>query len=83
MATKETIREIMSEPGLNGTLSWGRIASSVALAAAIGWGCWLVHLHQPIPFKEMGEFVISPYGANKLSTAIQAFSKNPVVEPPK
>lgn len=83
MVSKETIREIMSEPGPNGTLSWGRIASSIALMAVIVWGCWLVRLHQTVPFKEMGEFVISPYGANKLSTAIQAFSKNPVTDPQK
>lgn len=77
----KTLREIMSEPGSVGTLSWGRVASSFAFAASLGWVTHLllrgVSVHE-IPFKDLAEFSISPYGANKLTTMIQSFSSNPV-----
>lgn len=77
----KTLREIMSEPGASGTLSWGRVASSFAFAASLGWVTHLL-LHginpHDIPFKDLAEFSIAPYGANKVATAVQSFSSNPV-----
>ncbi len=74
-------REVLSEPGPNGTLSWGRIASSVVLVAAV---VWIAHslikgvVLSSIPWRDIGEFILMPYGSNKLSTMVQAFSQNPV-----
>lgn len=71
----------MSEPGVNGTLSWGRVASSFAFSASLAWVTYLlvhgVSIHE-VPLKDLAEFSISPYGANKLTTMIQSFSSNPV-----
>ncbi len=77
---KKTVREIMSEPGPNGTLSWGRIASSVLVIAVIVWVSRFLFLNHAFPsgIRELTEFMIAPYGANKVSTALQSFSQNPV-----
>ena len=76
---KKTFREIMSEPGPGGTLSWGRVASSLFAVAAIVWVSRLLYLNHAMPsLKDMTEFVLAPYGANKVSTVVQAFSSNPV-----
>jgi hypothetical protein len=75
---KKVIREIHSEPG-NGTLSWGRIAATASLVAAITWVTRLVFQTHALPSLEgISGFVVAPYMANKVSTAVQSFSGNPV-----
>ncbi len=75
---KRVVREIMSEPN-GGTLSWGRVASSVALVAAIVWITRVLILTHSIPALDgITGFVLGPYGANKVVTAAQAFSSSPV-----
>jgi hypothetical protein len=77
MDTKKIIREILSEP--TGTLSWGRIASTTALVAAIAWVTRLVLTTHAMPdLTGISTFVVAPYGANKVATAVQSFSNNPV-----
>ena len=76
---KKVVREIMSEPGPNGTLSWGRIASSVLIIAVVVWASRFLYLNHTIPsVRELTEFMIAPYASNKISTAVQSFSQNPV-----
>lgn len=72
---KKVLREILSEPGPNGSLSWGRVASSVALVASIIWVSKEIILtgHLP-PMEGVTGFMISPYMANKATNAVQAFS---------
>jgi hypothetical protein len=72
---KKVLREIMSEPGANGTLSWGRVASTVSLLAAIVWVSHiLIHTHALPALDGITGFIVAPYGSNKLATAAQAFS---------
>lgn len=79
---KKVLREIMSEPGPAGTLSWGRIGSSVALISAIVMLAHFHHITGSFPAAEqirsLTEFVSAPYVGNKAASAIQAFSQNPV-----
>jgi hypothetical protein len=78
---KKIVREIFSEPGPNGTLSWGRIASSVALLAAIVWVSRILFLTHGLPALDgVTGFVLGPYGANKIGAAAQSFSQNPVTQ---
>jgi hypothetical protein len=78
---KKVFREIMSEPGPNGTLSWGRVASSVCLLASVVWASHIVFTTHAFPaFDGITGFVVAPYGANKVATAAQAFS-NPAPSP--
>jgi hypothetical protein len=73
------IREVLSEPGVGGTLSWGRVAASCSLLAAIAWVSRLVFLTHSLPALDgITGFVVGPYAANKVSAAAQAFSNNPV-----
>jgi hypothetical protein len=82
--TKKSIREVMSEPGPNGTLSWGRVASSFALIIGSGWVTYLLILVPPhtVPelrallaeLRNVTEWVLAPYGANKIMTTVQSFS---------
>lgn len=73
------LREIHSEPGTNGTLSWGRVASSFALVSAVVWVSRLLILTHGLPALDgITGFVLGPYGANKAATAAQSFSQNPV-----
>jgi hypothetical protein len=70
------LREIHSEPGVGGTMSWGRIASSVALAASIVWVSWLVfHTHALPALDGITGFVAAPYASNKVATAAQSFAQ--------
>jgi hypothetical protein len=72
------IREVLSEPN-GGTLSWGRIASTVCLVAAIVWVSRVAFHNWSIPSLDgIATFVLGPYAANKVSTAAQSFSNNPV-----
>jgi hypothetical protein len=76
---KKALREVMSEPGATGTLSWGRVASSVALVAAIAWVTHMVLITRAIPpLDGVITFTMAPYGNNKVVTAAQSFGNNPV-----
>jgi hypothetical protein len=73
---KIAIRELFSEPGANGTLSWGRVASAVALLGALVWVSKIVFQTHTLPaFDGITAFVLAPYGANKVATAAQAFAQ--------
>ena len=81
MDTKKLIRELFSEP--TGTLSWGRVASAVSLLAAIAWVTKVLLVSHVIPeLSGITTFVLAPYGANKVATAVQAFSSNPTGSTP-
>jgi hypothetical protein len=76
---RKVIREIHSEPGPNGTLSWGRIAATASLVAAIVWVSHLVFRSGTLPSLDgISGFVVAPYAANRVATAVQSFSQNPV-----
>lgn len=73
---KKDVRETLSEPGPNGTLSWGRVASSALLIAAIVWvSSILIRTHALPALDGITAFVLSPYASNKLTTMGQSFSK--------
>jgi len=80
---KAVIREVYSEPN-GGGLSWGRVAASFTVIAAIGWITRILLLTHALPADMTGiaAFAVSPYGANKIATAAQSFSPNPVAGPP-
>jgi hypothetical protein len=75
---KKTLREILSEPAPASTLSWGRIGSSFTLLFSIYW-ITKVRITTgslaSVDFRSIAEFITAPYAANKISTAIQSFSK--------
>jgi hypothetical protein len=76
---KKIIREIFSEPGPNGTLSWGRVAATITLFAAITWVTRIVLLTHALPdLSGATAFGLSPYVANKGAALAQSFSQNPV-----
>lgn len=78
MSLSTAIHELFSEPGPNGTLSWGRVASAVALAGGIVWVSHIVYIMHSLPaFDGVTAFILAPYAANKTATAVQAFSQNP------
>jgi hypothetical protein len=80
---RKVVREIHSEPGQNGTLSWGRIAASASLIAAITWVTHLVIHTGTLPALDgISGFVVAPYAANRIATAVQSFSSNPVIPNP-
>ena len=80
---KKIVREIHSEPGPNGTLSWGRIGASASLLAAIAWVTSIViHSHTLPALDGISGFVVAPYAANRIATAVQSFSGNPVTPNP-
>lgn len=69
------IREIFSEPGPDGTLSWGRVASAVSLVAAISWVTHIVIKTHTLPALDGATgFIVGPYASNKIATAAQAFA---------
>ncbi len=75
---RKVVREIHSEPS-NGTLSWGRCAATGAFIVASTAILHVVfHTHTLPSMMDAGAFVIAPYTANKVATAVQAFSQNPV-----
>jgi hypothetical protein len=80
---KLTIREFYSEPN-GGGLSWGRLASTFTVLAAIGWITRILYLTHGLPPDMTGiaAFAVSPYAANKVTTAAQSFSPNPISGPP-
>ncbi len=79
---KRIVREIMSEPN-GGGLSWGRVASSVALVAGIVWVSRILILTHGLPALDgITAFVLGPYTSNKVGAAVQSFSQNPISGPP-
>jgi len=80
------VREIHSEPN-GGTLSWGRCAATGAfITMAIAVLHTAFHTGAMPPLSGAAEFVTAPYLANRVATAVQAFSSNPVapsIDPPK
>jgi hypothetical protein len=78
------LKEGFEEP--TGGLSWGRIASSAAMVAVIAWIAHFLYINRTFPssdtIKSLTEFMLAPYGSNKLITAVQAFSRNPVGNDP-
>lgn len=75
---KKVFREVLSEPGPEGTLSWGRVAASLSLLSAIVWITKIVlHTHALPDLMGASGFAVAPYAANRAATAVQAFSKNP------
>jgi hypothetical protein len=75
----KVVRETLSEPGTNGTLSWGRVASSVFGLATLVWVSRILYMTHGLPAMDgITTFVLGPYGANKIATAAQAYSQNPV-----
>lgn len=80
---RKVMREIHSEPGPTGTLSWGRIAASASLIAAVVWVTKLVFQTHSLPSLDgISGFVVAPYAANRVATAVQSFSSNPVTPNP-
>ena len=72
------LREVFCEPNTN-DLSWGRVASTICLIAAIAWVTRFLLLTHTIPdLNGITAFILGPYTANKVTTAVQAFSSNPV-----
>jgi hypothetical protein len=79
----KTFKEIYSEPGAGGTLSWGRVASTFTLIAAVVWVTRLVLQTHALPGLEgVTAFGLSPYIANKTGSVVQSFSQNPVTPNP-
>lgn len=80
---KKIVREIYSEPN-GGGLSWGRVTATFTVMAAIGWITRVLLMTHALPADMTGisAFAISPYAANKVATAAQSFSPNPVSGPP-
>ena len=77
---RKLVREIHSEPS-NGTLSWGRCAATGALivaSVAILHSVFHAHSVAGVSWTDAGGFIAAPYAANKVGTAVQAFSSNPV-----
>ena len=70
----------MSEPGQNGTLSWGRVMATVTTLAALVWGSKILIQTHALPTDLVGlsAFGLGPYATNKAITAAQSFSGNPV-----
>lgn len=80
---KKVVREIHSEPGPNGTLSWGRCASTGTLIAVLVFiGTIVFRTHALPDLAGASAFAISPYAANRVATAVQSFSANPVTPNP-
>jgi hypothetical protein len=78
---KKVIREIHSEPN-GGTLSWGRCAATGAfITMAIAILHMTFHTGSMPSLSGAAEFVTAPYLANRVATAVQAFSGNPVTPP--
>lgn len=75
---KKVVREIHSEPN-GGTLSWGRCAATGAfLTVAVSVLHVVFKTHGLPALDGAAAFVIAPYTANKVATAVQSFSQNPV-----
>lgn len=83
MSVKSVIKEVLSEPGSGGTLSWGRCASSVALMASLAWVTRLILVTHALPdLTGITGFTLAPYAAGKAAAAAQAYSNNPITPQP-
>ena len=79
MSIASSVHELFSEPGPQGTVSWGRVASAVSLVGAMVWVTHIVLTMHSLPaFDGITAFVLAPYAANKTAAAVQSFSDNPV-----
>lgn len=71
---KKLSRELFSESGA-GFISWGRVASTVALIAGIAWVTHIVWTTKTLPALDgVTAFGVGPYAANKVAAATQAFA---------
>ena len=62
-----------------GVISLGHVLTGVFGLAAIIWITHIVMATHALPALDgITGFVVAPYGANKIATAAQAFSQNPV-----
>ena len=76
---KKVVREIHSEPGPNGTLSWGRCASTGTLIATLVFiGAVVFRTHALPDLAGASGFAVAPFAASRIATAVQSFSANPV-----
>lgn len=72
---KKALREIHTDPS-GGVLSWGRVASSIALVACIFWATKvLLYTHAMPSLDGATGFIVAPYVANKTANAVQSFTK--------
>jgi hypothetical protein len=63
----KTLKEIYSEPGPQGTLSWGRVAATITLLAAIAWVTRIVLMTHALPALDgITAFGLAPYAANRI-----------------
>ena len=77
---RKVIREIHSEPN-NGTLSWGRCTATgafIVASVAILHSVFHSHSAAGIAWADAGGFIAAPYAVNRVATAVQSFSQNPV-----
>jgi hypothetical protein len=80
---KKLVREVHSEPGPSGTLSWGRCASTGTLVAVLIFVGHIVFRTHTLPdLAGASGFAVAPFAANKIATAVQSFSANPVTPNP-
>lgn len=78
---KKIARELFSEPGPNGTLSWGRVASAVALVASVTWvSRILIHTGALPSLASITGFVTAPYASGKVGSAVQSFTDHPTTD---
>lgn len=78
-AIKKNVREFLSEPGPNGTLSWGRVMSTVTVLTSIIWVTKYFLVTHTLPtMTDVAAFAVAPYATNKAITAAQSFGPNPV-----
>lgn len=68
------IKEIFSP---NGSVSWSRVGSFLALISSISWVSWVVWKNSSIPdLAGITLFVTSLYGLGKLGETVQNRDKN-------
>lgn len=72
-AISKRVVEALSEP--NGTISWGRSASSIALIAGMIWVSYILLQTHALPALDgITAFILGPYASNKAANAVQSFS---------
>jgi len=74
---KKVSREMFGDS--KGVISLGHVMTGVFGLAALVWISRILLLtHALPPLDGITGFVVAPYGANKIATAAQGFSQNPV-----
>lgn len=62
-----------------GVISLGHVLTAVFGVAAVVWISHILILTHSLPALDgITTFVLAPYGTNKLTNTVQAFSQNPV-----